>query len=165
MSIIFNADEVFEMAEQIERNGSAFYRKAAANNPDGSESALLLEIAAQEDEHLAVFQKMRKELAGRETEATTFDPHGEAALYLKAMADGRVFDPNEDPVSRLKGQESLAEIIRIAIELEKDSIIFYLGLKEAVPEKMGSNKLTNIIREEMKHIRWLSEKLGSGGDA
>ena len=27
--ITFNADEVFEMAEQIERNGAAFYRKAA----------------------------------------------------------------------------------------------------------------------------------------
>ncbi len=25
----FNADEIFEIAEQIERNGAAFYRRAA----------------------------------------------------------------------------------------------------------------------------------------
>jgi len=29
MSYDFNADEVFEMAEQIERNGVRFYREAA----------------------------------------------------------------------------------------------------------------------------------------
>jgi hypothetical protein len=31
MSYDFNADDVFEMAEQIERNGAVFYRKAAAD--------------------------------------------------------------------------------------------------------------------------------------
>lgn len=29
MSFNFNADEIFEMAEEIERNGAKFYRKAA----------------------------------------------------------------------------------------------------------------------------------------
>ena len=29
MSVDFNADEIFEMAEQIERNGVKFYNKAA----------------------------------------------------------------------------------------------------------------------------------------
>ena len=29
MSEVFNADEVFEMAEKIEKNGADFYRKAA----------------------------------------------------------------------------------------------------------------------------------------
>ena len=39
MSLDFNADEVFEIAEQIERNGSEFYRKAAENmsNPKAKE--------------------------------------------------------------------------------------------------------------------------------
>ena len=29
MAFDFNADEIYEMAQQIERNGAAFYRKAA----------------------------------------------------------------------------------------------------------------------------------------
>ena len=29
MSIVFNADEILEMAEQIERNGAKFYRRAS----------------------------------------------------------------------------------------------------------------------------------------
>ncbi len=162
MSIVFNADEVFAMAEQMERDGAAFYRKAAGCACVSPARALLLEIAMQEDEHLAKFKKMRKELAGAQIEPTVFDPYGEAFLYLKAMAEGKVFALPAAEAVGLKGKENLAEIIRIAIGLEKDSIVFYLGLKEFVPEKLGGDKVADIIREEMKHIRWLSEKTGIG---
>jgi len=51
----FNADEIFEMAEQIERNGAKFYRRAAeqVTSPDGSE--LLLNLAVMEDVHEKTF--------------------------------------------------------------------------------------------------------------
>ena len=34
MPITFNANEIFEMAEEMERNGARFYRKAAENASD-----------------------------------------------------------------------------------------------------------------------------------
>jgi rubrerythrin len=48
-----------------------------------------------------------------------------------------------------------------AISREKESIVFYLGLKGLVPENLGRNKIYDIIREEMKHLRLLSNKLAS----
>lgn len=157
MGIVFNADEVLEMAEQVERNGSAFYRKAAKNNANGRK--ILLQIAEQEDQHLASFRQMRRKLTAKDKESASFDPNNEGGLYLKAMADSRVFDPGKDPAEKLKGNEGLAEILNIAIGLEKDSIIFYLGLKEMVPPKLGEKRISAIIKEEMKHIRWLSERI------
>lgn len=157
MSIVFNANEVFEIAKQIERNGGVFYRKAAGNSPEGRE--LLLEIAKQEDQHFAAFEEMQKELTPREAESSAFDPDDEGALYLRAMADGYVFDVKKDPAEILKGNESLEEIIKVAIAMEKDSIVFYLGMKEMVPRKLGEEKVDHIIKEEMKHIGWLSDKL------
>ena len=53
----FNVDEVLEMAEEIERNGGAFYRKAASNASDKETGNLLLEMAEMEDGHLKVFQE------------------------------------------------------------------------------------------------------------
>jgi hypothetical protein len=41
MSFEFNADEILEMAEQIERNGARFYRKAAELVKDAAVSKLL----------------------------------------------------------------------------------------------------------------------------
>ncbi len=156
MGIVFNADEIFEMAEQIERNGAAFYRKAAEQNAEGRK--LLLEIAEQEDQHVATFQKMREELTAHDTESSVFDPDGEGALYLKAMADGRVFDMKKKPRDILKGKENLAEIINVAIGMEKDSIVFYVGIQEIVPAELGKDRVSNIIREEMKHICWLNDQ-------
>ena len=51
--------------------------------------------------------------------------------------------------------------IMAAIDLEKESIVFYQGMKEFVPESLGKNKINDIIKEEMKHIRILSNKLVS----
>ena len=157
MSIVFNAEEVLKMAEQIERNGISFYRRAAEISPDNKD--LLTQLAEQEDKHLATFKEMKKELEDRETESTTFDPEDEAALYLQAIANGKVFDVSKDPVDILKGDESLADIIKIAIGAEKDSIIFYNGLRVMISEKQGRGRLDDIIKEEMKHIIWLVDKL------
>jgi len=53
----------------------------------------------------------------------------------------------------------MKEILKSAIEAEKDSIVFYLGMQEAVPENLGRARLNHIIKEEMGHIKLLSRKL------
>ncbi len=149
----FNADEIFEMAEQMERNGIKFYTTAAESVSDSDAKKLLLEFADMEREHEKIFAKMRKSLSSGEKESTVFDPEGEAVHYLRALADTRVFFDKTIDVS------SLENILKDAIQAEKDSIVFYLGMKEAVPESLGKGKLDNIIKEEMGHIRMLSSKL------
>jgi rubrerythrin len=149
----FNADEIFEMAEQMERNGENFYKSAAATIDDEAHKKLLLELAAMEVDHEKTFKAMRSDLKAAEKSATVFDPEGEAALYLRALVDTRVFFEKKVDVS------SMEKILKAAIEAEKDSIVFYLGMKNAVPEKFGQDRIEGIIREEMGHIRLLSREL------
>ena len=63
MGITFNADEIFEMAEQIERNGAKFYREAAEKSSDADIKKMLQDLAAMEDGHQLTFSQMRKELS------------------------------------------------------------------------------------------------------
>ncbi|MEJ2100621.1 MAG: ferritin family protein, partial [Desulfobacterales bacterium] len=91
MSYDFNADEVFEMAEQIERNGAKFYRDAAKSVADPSNKDLLSGLAQMEEAHEKTFKSMRSELTSAEKASTVFDPSGEASLYLRALADTRIF--------------------------------------------------------------------------
>ncbi len=149
----FNADDIFEMAEQMERNGIKFYTTAAESVSDDDAKSLLLEFADMEREHEKIFSEMRKELSSDEKQSTVFDPEGDAAHYLRALADTRVFFDKKIDVS------SLENILKDAIQAEKDSIVFYLGMKEAVPQDLGKGRLDNIIKEEMGHIRMLSGKL------
>jgi len=159
MSIRFNADEIFEMAERIERNGARFYRQAAEGFKDADSRQKLFNLAAMEDEHEKIFHSMRADISGQEGVISGFDPNGEAALYLQAIADGKVFDVRKDPTERLTGKETVEDIYRMAIGLEKDSIVFYQGIKEMVPERLGKDRIEAIIKEEMGHITLLSKEL------
>jgi rubrerythrin len=147
---------MFLIAEQIERNGAQFYRKAAESAPGEKAREMLLDLAAMEDEHQHIFAEMRKSLTPEEKAPTVFDPDDKELLYLWAMADGRVFDVRVNPAERLTGNEPVEDIVKTAIGLEKDSIVFYLGMKKFVPEAKGGGRLDDIISEEMQHIAILS---------
>ena len=157
MPITFNVDEVFTLAERIERNGAAFYRKCAENNPDVKN--FLLELAGMEDNHLKLFQTMHQSITSRESQSFAADPDQEAGAYLENMAGGYVFDTHNDPSATLSGSENVRDILRIAIGLEKDSIVFYLGMKDLVPRNAGKEKVESIIKEEMRHVTMLGDKL------
>lgn len=165
MSFEFNADEILAMAEQIERNGARFYRRAAGLIKDFEVSKLLQELAAWEDVHQKAFASMRHILKERERKLSTFDPEDETSLYLRAMADGHVFDVRVDPVDKLTGKESAKDVLSLAIGQEKDSIIFYLGIRDMVSGDMGKDKIDEIIREEMRHIGFLNKQIKALGSA
>ena len=74
-------------------------------------------------------------------------------MYLRALVDTRVFFEKPSDVS------SMEKILKAAIEAEKDSIVFYLGMKNAVSEEYGQDRIEGIIKEEMGHIRLLSREL------
>ena len=159
MVMPFNADEVFEMAEQIEVNGAKFYRAAARKFP--ALSKMLRELAAMEDEHQKTFAAMHAELSAAEQEPIVFDPDGQARMYLRVMADGNVFDTKADPAVKLADCQTAQDVLKVAIGLEKDSIAFYVGLQASVSSGAGKDKIKGLISEEIGHIALLSEKLNA----
>ena len=161
MGITFNAEEIFEMAEEIERNGAKFYRQTASNASDKETKQMLLDMAAMEDGHLKTFEEMREQLSGQEKGWTIFDPDNQSVLYLQAMADARGYEGKITPTKELTGNETLREILEIALNSENESVVFYLGLKGLVPVRAGGDKVEAIIMEELSHITTLLKKLKS----
>jgi rubrerythrin len=149
----FNAHEIFEMAEQIERNGAAFYKSASKATDEASAKDFLLSLYEMELEHEKTFARLKAELTDKEKTPTVFDPAGESAQYLNALAGTRVFFEKEIDISSIK------EVLKSALTAEKDSIVFYLGMKDMVSGKHGKDKIDQIIREEMDHIKLLGHRL------
>jgi rubrerythrin len=143
------------MAEQMERNGAKFYKSASENVTDPQYQKFLIQLSQMEEQHEKTYKEMRVLLNEKEKVATIFDPEHEAVLYLRALADTRVFFQKTIDLTSMK------EILKAAIEAEKDSIVFYLGMKDVVPESLGKNRIDGIIKEEMGHIRLLSKELVS----
>ncbi len=159
MSIVFNADEIFALAERIEQNGEAFYRAASALTEDTGRQ-LLLDLAAWEAGHRECFRKMRRDLRSAARESVTFDPDDEAALYLEALADGVVFQREEDPLASLGEDPDLETILYAALQREKDAIAFFVGMREIVPKHLGKERINEIIREEMSHVLKIKREIG-----
>ena len=161
MTITFNADEVFEMAEEIERSAAAFYREAAKKASDKKIKQTLIDLAAMEDGHLRTFEQMRRQLTSREKTETVFDPDNQAALYLQTMANSRGTEGKIGQTQKLTGKEKTEDILKIAINSEKNSVVFYVGLKDLVPTETGKDKVKAIITEEMGHIAVLNKELAA----
>jgi len=119
----------------------------------------LLELADWEEDHKRTFQDMRRQVSSGDNSGLEYDPDGEAGQYLRAFVEGRVFEIQSDVGDELKKAEDLPDILRIALGLEKDSIMFYLGIKDVVPREKEKSKMDKIISEERKHVVTLTRMI------
>lgn len=155
MAVTFNVDEIFEMAEQIERKAAIFYREAAKRAYDKAVQKLFVDLAVMEDNHMQIFQQMRAQLGPEQKVQETFDPENQAILYLQAMADSHGTEGKKSRTEKLTGNESMQEIFKIAIDAEKDSVVFYTALKELVAPGAGRDQVEAVIGEELGHLALL----------
>jgi rubrerythrin len=159
MKFNLTADEVFEIAEQIERNGAAFYYKASQIAQNELANQLMLTLAKKEEEHEVTFAMLRKHLADDRFGAEIIEPGSDVEKYLHTLANTRVFDARRKASDILTGSESLEQILQTAIQFEKDSILYYLGLKNVVRNGNDKEHINTIIYEEVSHISDLSTLL------
>lgn len=160
MAIKFTADEVLRIAEMIEHNGNAFYAAAARVTTDFTNAALFKQLSEWENIHAELFASMRNELTEAERESVVYDPDDELSLYLKTLADSALFTAS-NPVTFFETQPPVKEMCRMALDIEHESIVFYSGMREYVPVRLGREKVDAIIKEEVRHIAILNKAFGA----
>jgi rubrerythrin len=158
MAVKFNAFEVFEIAEQIERNGTNFYIRAAELFDDPDICRMFLALAEWEKEHERTFARMKQQVSEQSRRKNTSEA-GDLLPDPRVMAGLAVFGIRTDPTEELRGKQNKKDIIRRAVEKEKDSIVFYHGLKEFVSAEADKDRIDDIIKEEMGHIVILDQSL------
>jgi rubrerythrin len=89
----------------------------------------------------------------------TSDLYNEGSMFLSAIADGYPIEGSPSIAADLNGEETMEQILEIAVDLEKKAILFYLGMKDVVPENLGRDKLDEIINEEKSHVVLLMKEL------
>lgn len=152
MSIQFNADTIFEIGVQIEKNGCAFYLEAAAHASEATLKSLLTELAEWEKRHIALFEHMQAELPETMRGEDVFDPDNEFYTYLQAAANTHVFVGTIDVVQLVAQCQSPTAIFDLALRFEKDSVVYYTTLQKMVANHLGREKIDQLIHEELRHI-------------
>jgi len=158
MSRTFSAIEVFEIAEQIERNGRIFYSKAAERFRDSDAGGIFARLADWEVKHEAAFAALRKHLAKEPEHLSGIVPE-DLPVDARVMAGLSAFSIHADSTGELDRCKTQADALKIALHKEKDTIVFYTGLKEFVPVDVAASEIDGIIAEELRHVRIIIEAL------
>lgn len=156
MNVTLNALEIYEIAEQIEQNGAKFYKRAAEIFEEPGIREIFLRLAEWELKHKRIFTGMRKQYSELNPDVRISGSE-QALPEAKVMAGLAAFGIRPNPADELSGKEGVSDVLRRAIEKEKDSIVFYSGLKDFTPAEPVKTKIDEIITEELRHIRILSK--------
>ncbi len=146
---IFSVREVIEQAIQTEKTGNEFYTAMAKKFHENNELKKLFEtLAAQEIKHEQVFTALKNKIKDEAPEGWD-----EVALYLKAIVDSEFFLGKDKSLSAVRNVNSSAEAIKFALGFERETLLYYYGLRDMIQEK---KVIDEVIKEEKSHIVWLS---------
>ncbi|BBJ27454.1 ferritin family protein [Athalassotoga saccharophila] len=132
-------EDLLGVALKIESSGYEFYTELAKRST-GESKKLFSSLAEQEKDHMKIFEKLissSKEKSGVLNEETVG--------YLKVYAETSIFPEIERGVP-----ENMKDALEIALDVEKDSVIFYEELIKYAPQ---TSTIQKIIEEEKRHFR------------
>jgi rubrerythrin len=161
MAIMYNAEEIYQMGVEIEKNGLAFYAAAAKSVKSDEVRKLCEELGQWEGKHVALFEELKAQLPETARRETSYDPNNELGLYLKAAADSHIFVVNKEISDLVANAKSPLDILNLALSFEKDSVVLYTTMKNMVPEYLGRKSLEKIIDEEIMHISFITRNIGT----
>ncbi|MCF6176897.1 MAG: ferritin family protein [Victivallaceae bacterium] len=149
----YNLAEIFDIAIQIEINGAGFYREVAAKQSIPAVKAFLLDLADQEDGHEQLFRKMQNRFADNSDVDALNDEF--AMLYMQTEASNYVFKSENMPTT--VADMLLRDVLKLAMERERDSILFFMGLKFLMRKSADKEVINNLIEEEQFHLATLAQ--------
>lgn len=161
----FNAEELMELAIQIEKNGREYYAAMVEKSQDPAVKQIFSYLFREEQSHFDHFVSIRnKLLSSRQEEFAIADEYNTPDMmnYLQAMFDGRVF-PNllshAELAIEIKTDE---QAIYHAIGFEKDTVLFFSEILCLLGRDDENYALIQeLIRQEKIHIARLYTLLGS----
>lgn len=137
------------MAIQLEKNAETFYRAAVAKMSTPSLEPVLICLANEERDHSQWFEKLRRVAQEAKTGGQGEEISSEA---LRSLVGDQKFSLAEVDLANI---ESVKELIELAVEHEKDTIIFYQMLQSFIDDPETTKELDEIIAEEEQHIKVL----------
>lgn len=144
---MFSAKEILEIAIRLEKNGEAVYREAMKKVSRPDFAALLEWMAAEEARHAQWF-------SGLKQECETRSPFAEKMVSqsFQEIVGEQNFSLRDADFSAVKTAE---ELVKIFIEFEEDTLIFYEMLQSFVEDRNVLAQLGRILSEERQHIEKL----------
>ena len=145
----FSVREVIEQAVQTEKLGYEFYTAMAKKFVKDIKLKKLFEtLAGKERLHEKMFEKLLDIVSDNEP-----DNWEDASQYMRAIVESEFFLGKNKSLPSLKNLKTIEDAVNFALGFEKETLLYFYSLRDAVREKEIVDK---IISDERAHIKWLS---------
>ena len=151
VSGIANIKEAIKTAIQMEKDGYAFYKKAAAQTTSEAGKDIFESLAQDEEVHLDVFQKMFKEAIGKEE-------WDDLVNSSKKYQDIPIFPKDLSTVEGATPNINDIDAIRMAMDSEKEAIDYYTEIWTTVSDNDIKKIIDKIIDQERNHYFLLQQE-------
>lgn len=143
--------DIFKFVVGVEEEGNVFYKTVAASMTVKRLKDLFTSLAAQEVKHAKIFLKLYKAHAGKNTD---FSASEELSELLDTLTRGLLFPDLSEVRDTLAGKsrDAAVAVIRIAMEVELNTILLYRTIRELLAESQTKAVLDAVIQEEEKHL-------------
>ena len=148
MSYLLDVKEILEFAVYIEERGYEFYVGAMKKFPEPRATELFQYLADEEFKHEKVFKKLMEQ----DGDLMKGERDAEYQAYMREFVRAHQLGDKEAVNAKLSRLSTLDDILDLAMDFEKDSIVFFSELK-GLYAKGHSAAIDKIIREEMGHLR------------
>lgn len=157
--------EAVEVALMMEEEGIRFYTLAEEKAGDPELKTIFSFLREKEHQHIETFRRLYGDLSARESDpdAELWLLDTEVSAYFRAAVDSTVFPTKGSAETAIAGLHGVADILRLALRLEKDSILFYHELLAGAPWPEAKALVERVIAEERRHVVFIHEKLASLG--
>ncbi|MFW5885717.1 MAG: ferritin-like domain-containing protein [Halanaerobium sp.] len=156
----FNALEVMEMAKDIEVRGKKFYLKHAEATENRDLKELFKKLAQDEQDHYEKFVALTEELRNDSDEADYLYEE-DVSAYFNYLVEYSVF-PKDDSEESIEALHDVEKALKLAIQAEKDSILFYREMCEFNDGKT-IEAVNKLIEQEKDHLRALGKYIEEYG--
>ena len=151
MGNLFAASEIVELGIQIEKNGADFYNALIQKTDNDKARDVFKYLSDEEKKHIAAFQGILDKLDKYEPPGNYADDY---LAYMNVLAGEYIFTQEGKGEVEARKIKTDTEAAEAGIKFEKESILFYEGMKKVVPE-YGHKILDQLIIQEHNHLKTL----------
>jgi len=151
MGNIFSASEIVELGIEIEKNGRDFYQTVSEKSKNNKAAGIFQYLSREEKKHIEVFRGILNKIGQYEPQGLDAD---EYPAYMKDLAEKCIFTRKDQGQLIALAVTSDKEAVDKGIGFEKDSIVFYEGIKKTVPD-YDRKVVDELIVQEENHLKQL----------
>ena len=152
---MLNDLEAFLIGLEIEKNGYALYKQAAETALFSDIRETLSKLADMELDHIETFKTIINEKKENKNFLTSYE-NDEALTYISEIMDTDIFT-SLTPQKIIEEAKTVKDVLKLALEIEKNSILFYTEMKNISHNEEAVNIFNKLLTEEKFHFVIISK--------